>query len=626
MAAALPDAPAPQLATLVDAAPDGEGWVHEIKYDGYRLLARKDGDRVRLTTRSGKDWTERFPGIARAVGGLKAKRALLDGEAVVFDAAGVSRFQLLQNALDAARGATAHYVVFDLLHLDGRDLRPLPLVERKEELKRLIAKAGKGKGVLRYSAHVEGRGAAFHQAACEHGLEGIVSKRAAARYVSARTRDWVKVKCAKTQEFVIVGWTEPQGTRTGFGALLLGVAAEGEPGRLRYAGRVGTGFTDDSLRALLTRMKGIERAKPTVENPPRGADARGVHWLEPRLVCQVRFAEWTQDGLLRHPSFEGLREDKPVKDVVREREKSPPAPNVAQVAPTPIRQMTPIRQIRRIGVGARSARSAAKSGEVQVAGVRLTHPDRVLWPDRGLTKMALARHYERVAKKMLPEIAGRPLSIVRCPEGIAGACFFQKHATPGTPPAVKRIGVRDGDGRAEYLMVDSPEGVVGLAQICALEVHVWGASEGDPERPDRIVLDLDPAPGVPWDAVVDGLLEARRRLKAEGLECWARSTGGKGLHAVADLGRRAWNWDEVKAFSRGIAESMAADAPDRYVSKASKAARSGKIFVDWLRNVRGATAIATWSPRAREGAPVAVPVPWAALRKKKPPYARVDPA
>jgi bifunctional non-homologous end joining protein LigD len=482
---------------------------------------------------------------------------------------------------------------------------------------------------------VTGRGAAFHAAACAKGLEGIVSKRAQARYVSARTRDWVKVKCGKSQEFAIVGWTDPQGARTGFGALLLGVAAEGRPG-LRFAGRVGTGFTDASLSDLRARMRGIERKEPSVVDPPRGADARGVHWLEPRLVCQVRFTEWTQDGLLRHPSFEGLREDKPVKDVVREREKAVEAaearPSDAASRPAGIARgrgsrAAPARRSRTAAPEAPdSAAAGPAAGETQVAGVRLTHPERVLWPDRGLTKLDLARHYERVAAKMLPEVTGRPLSIVRCPEGTAGMCFFQKHATPGTPPQVKRIDVTEGDGRrAEYLMVDSKEGLVGLAQIGALEVHVWGAREGDPDRPDRIVFDLDPAPGLAWDAVVDALLDVRRRLEDQGLECWARSTGGKGLHAVVPLGRRAWDWEKVKAFAKEFAESMVVDEPKRFVSKASKAARKGKIFVDWLRNIRGATAIATWSPRARPGAPVAVPVPWATLRKKQPPYARVEP-
>ena len=638
-ASPLPDFVEPQLATLVDTAPEGAGWVHEIKYDGYRLLARKDGERVRLLTRSGKDWTARFPGIARAVAALPAERLLIDGEAVVFDEGGVSRFQLLQNALDAEHAGTAGYVVFDCLHHDGRDLRPAPLLERKAALERLVGRA-KG-GLVRYSAHVVSRGRAFHAAACAKGLEGIVSKRAQARYVSARTRDWVKVKCAKSQEFAIVGWTDPQGARTGFGALLLGVAAEGRKG-LRFAGRVGTGFTDASLRDLRARMRGIERSEPSVVDPPRGADARGVHWLEPRLVCQVRFTEWTQDGLLRHPAFEGLREDKPVKDVVREREKSvveaAPAAHSAAAGKSSRPAGSAARRGPRVAAPARRSRTApaapstsaapaAANGEARVAGVRVTHPERVLWPDRGLTKADLAAHYARVAAKMLPEVTGRPLSIVRCPEGTAGMCFFQKHATPGTPSEVKRIGVTEGDGRrAEYLMVDSPEGLVGLAQIGALEVHVWGAREGDPDRPDRLVFDLDPAPGLAWDVVVDGLLEVRRRLAAGGLDCWARSTGGKGLHAVVPLGRRAWDWDQVKAFAKDLAESMAADEPKRFVSKASKAARKGKIFVDWLRNIRGATAIATWSPRARPGAPVAVPVPWATLRKTKPPYARVEPA
>ena len=628
-ASPLPEFVEPELATLVDAAPRGDAWVHETKVDGYRLLARKDGERVRLFTRRGKDWTARFPGIARAVATLPARRALIDGEAVVFDEDGVTRFQLLQNALDAERSGAAGYVVFDLLHLDGRDLRPLPLLRRKAELERLVGRAKRG--LVRYSPHVVGRGVECHAAACAKGLEGIVSKRADARYVSARTRDWVKVKCGKTQEFVIVGWTDPQGARTGFGALLLGVAAPQRPGRLRFAGRVGTGFTDESLRDLRARMRGIEAGEPTVVDPPRGADARGVHWLEPRLVCQVRFTEWTQDGLLRHPAFEGLREDKPVKDVVREREKHLGAADAAAKAPSASRgaprkaAATPKAASPRGPAPSRPAGNASADGEARVAGVRLTHPERVLWPDRGLTKVDLARHYERVAAKMLPEVSGRPLSIVRCPEGTAGMCFFQKHATPGTPSEVRRIGVTEGDGhRAEYLTVDSLEGLVGLAQIGALEVHVWGAREGDPDRPDRIVFDLDPAPGLDWDVVVDALLEVRRRLAAKGLDCWARSTGGKGLHAVVPLGRRTWDWDEVKAFAKELAESMAADAPDRFLSKASKAARKGKIFVDWLRNIRGATAIATWSPRARPGAPVAVPVPWATLRKRKPPYARVE--
>ncbi|MEX2220756.1 MAG: DNA ligase D [Candidatus Rokuibacteriota bacterium] len=580
----LPPWVAPQLATLVSGPPPGEDWVHEIKLDGYRILLRIERGRVKLLTRNRQDWTARFPAMAEAASALPVKEALLDGEVVVLDRAGVSSFQALQQADPRGAGGAPVYVAFDLLFLDGRDLRPLPLVERKARLARLLKSR---RGRLRYSEHVAAPGQRVYQRACRLGLEGIVAKRKHAPYTSGRGQAWLKVKCVTRQELVIGGYTDPEGARAEFGSLLLGVHER--DGRLVYAGRVGTGFDHATLRALGARLRKLERrASPFAPDGPR-PPARGAHWVKPELVAEVAFTEWTRDGLLRHPAFGGLREDKPAAQVVRETSRAP----------------KPARAI-----------AGGSDGPVEVAGVRLTHPDRVLYREQAITKLGLARYYEAVADWMVPHVADRPLSLVRCPEGDRGACFYQKHAGPGVPKQVKRVRIRESGGRsAVYLHVDDLPGLIALAQIGVLEIHPWGTRVGRLERPDRLVLDLDPAPSLAWSRVVEAAEEARALLQDLGLVSFVKTTGGKGLHVVVPLRPEA-GWDALRALGEGIGAEMTRRAPDRYTINPLKAARRDRIFIDYLRNVRGATAVAAYSPRAKPGAPVSTPLAWSELSAK----------
>jgi bifunctional non-homologous end joining protein LigD len=576
----LPGWVAPQLATLVGAAPDGAEWVHEIKLDGYRVLARIERGRVRLLTRNRQDWTERFPAVAEAAAKLPVKEALLDGEIVALDRSGVSSFQALQQGAEETGGWSLAYVAFDLLFLDGRDLRGEPLVERKKALARLLR--GR-RGRLRYSEHVDAPGAEVHQRACRMHLEGIVSKRKQAPYVAGRGQAWLKVKCVARQEFVIGGYTDPEGARAELGSLLLGV--HDRDGRLVYAGRVGTGFTDATLAVLGKRLRKLgQGASPFSPEGPR-PPARGAHWVKPVLVGEVAFTEWTRDGLLRHPAFEGLREDKPAAQVVREAPRAAPA--------------------RRIAGGS--------DADVAVAGVHLSHPDRVLYEEQAITKLGLARYYEAVADFIVPHVADRPLSLVRCPEGAGGQCFYQKHAGPGIPSEVKRVRIRErGGATAAYPYVDDLPGLVALAQIGVLEIHPWGARVGRIDRPDRLVLDLDPAPAVPWARVVEGAQAIRGLLGDLDLVGFVKTTGGKGLHVVVPL-RPSADWEALRALGEGIGAELVRRAPDRYTINPLKAARRGRIFVDYLRNVRGATSVAAYSPRARADAPVSTPLGWSEL-------------
>jgi bifunctional non-homologous end joining protein LigD len=579
----LPGKPRPQLATLAESPPRGREWIHEIKLDGYRILARLDGGKAQLITRNGKDWTDAFPSVARAVEALPAASALLDGEVVVLDERGVSDFGALQNAIGSSDPRLVYYV-FDLLHLDGHDLAGAPLIERK----RLLAAVAGKNGTLRYLDHFEGQGADFYGEAGRHGLEGIISKRRDLPYRPGRTRDWLKVKCGHSQELVIGGWTDPEGSRTGLGALLLGLFTA--KGRLEFAGKVGTGFSEDLLADLRRRLGKIETRAPPFADAPSGADARGVHWVKPVLVAQVRFAGWTKDGKVRHASYEGLREDKPAREVVRE---SPVRAAPAAEAPPP-------------------ARSGRGRGVV-IAGVPLTNPERVYYPDRGITKEALIRFYESIAPRLLPHLEDRPVTAVRCPRGIENPCFFQKHANDSVPEVVRRVKVYEGREKGLYLAVDSVEALLTLVQLGALELHTWGSRLGSIEKPDRMIFDLDPGPDVPWEAVVDAAFLIRDSLATVGLATLVKTTGGKGLHVAAPI-RPELSWNEVKEASRAIAERIAAHAPARFVATAAKAKRAGKIYIDYLRNARGATSVAPYSTRARPGAPVSTPLAWEELR------------
>ena len=618
--AKVPETPSPELATLVKEAPTGDEWLHEVKFDGYRIVAVHDGQKVWLLTRHGNDWSDRFVPIAQAVKALGRAPVVLDGEVVVLDEHGKSNFQALQNVLKGVRKRSRLlYFVFDVLHHGGYDVTRVPLVERKRLLAHILEGAGTD-SPLKFSAHIQGQGGRVLAQACENKLEGIISKRANSLYVPRRTKDWVKVKCGNRQEFVIGGYTEPAGSREHFGALLLGTFDAG--GDLIYNGKVGTGFDSRLLASLMERMREHGAEAPAFKNPPRGYEAKGVHWLKPALVGEVQFAEWTEEGILRHPSFQGLREDKDPREVVREDAKvvledvSGKAQRVVQG-----RERRPISG-KRVAKGTPARKSTAKrrSGTPEpkdgpVAGVTLTNPQRVQYPESGITKLELARYYEAVAEWILPHVARRPLSLVRCPAGREKHCFYQKHLGEKTPAGVHGVPIREKNGVEEYVAVENLKGLVGLVQLGVLEIHPWGSREGDVEHPDRLIIDLDPGPDVEWGEVVEGARLVRERLGDLGLESFVKTTGGKGLHVVFPVQRRT-GWDDAKAFTKAVAEGIVRERPEKYLAVMTKAKRTGKIFVDYLRNGRGATAIAPYSTRAREDAPVATPLTWEELGEK----------
>ena len=578
-----------QLCTLVREPPEGERWLHEIKFDGYRIVAFKDGESVRLVSRTHKDWTARFQGIAEAVRGLPAQTAVLDGEVVAVRPDGTTSFQELQNHARSGGAANVRYQLFDLLYLDGMDLRGAVLVDRKRVLEGLLQGA---EPPLQYTDHIEGHGDVIFSQSCDLLLEGVVSKRGDAAYRPGRGHDWLKIKCLLEQEFVVVGYTDPGGSRVGFGALVLAVH-DGDA--LREVGRVGTGFTDASLADIHGRLKGLKRESPPVVDPPQDADALGIHWVEPELVVEVAFAEWTADGHLRHPSFKGLRDDKPTREVVAELPGTVPGEDGPEMAPEPVE------------------RGVTPAGRTRFAGVHITSPDRVIWPDTGITKLELCRYYESVAGLMLPHVAHRPLSLVRCPDGADGSCFYQKRIKH-FPEAVGTVDiyVPSDDVTVPYAQVRDLSGLIGLVQMNVLEIHPWGSRADDPGKPDRIIFDLDPDEGLPWKAVAAIALLLRSELGRLGLECWVKSTGGKGLHVVVPITRRH-EWAEVHGFAKAFANHIVSLEPERFTTNMSKARRAGRIFIDHMRNTRGATAIAPYCARSRPGAPVAVPLHWEEL-------------
>ena len=554
--------------------PPGAGWVYEVKYDGYRILARVEDGAARLFTRNGHDWSARLAHLVRAIEALAPGDSWLDGEIVVAGADGLPDFQALQNAFDAGATAAIRYCLFDAPWLAGRELTALPLAERKERLAAALAGCG---APLALSEHFTGEPGEALAQACRLGLEGLIGKRADAPYVSGRSRSWVKLKCRPRQEFVIGGYTEPGGARAGFGALLVGL--HDASGALQYAGRVGSGFDEAALARLARRLAALARADSPFARAPRAA---GVHWVKSVLVAEVAYAGWTREGLLRQASFGGLREDKPARAVKEE------------VAVMP-------------GKGKDSERD---SGPVKVAGVAISHPERVVWPDNGLTKADLARYCEEVGEWLLPELANRPLSLLRCPDGSAAECFFQRHMGQERPAGVETfVWERSSASRRSYLYVTSLEAVIGMVQRGVIEFHTWGATLPRADRPDRMTLDLDPAPDLPWARVADGARLVRGLLDELGLASFLKTTGGKGLHVVVPLLRRH-RWDEVKGFSRAVAEQLARVLPARFTANMSKERRAGRIFLDYLRNDAAATAVAAYTVRARPGAPVSTPLAW----------------
>src|SRR6266851_146904 len=574
---------APQLASAAEDAPRGDEWLHEIKFDGYRMLAYLRNGKVELRSRKDLDWTAKFPEVAAALSRLGVDEAVLDGEIVFYKEDGVSDFSALQNALAERKTADLVYMAFDLLFLAGWDLTGVALEARKAALRAFLA--ADPAPTIRYSDPQIGKGPEFFAGACDVKLEGIVSKRRDARHQAGRSSAWVKVKCGKREDLVIVGFTDPAGARAGFGALLMGYhTAKGE---LVYAGRVGTGYADKLLDALRRQLTALEQRKATVKLPA-GLSARGTHWVQPELVAEVTFSGWTADGILRQSSFVGLREDKSPDEVVLD-----------ALAESPSATTAPAQPKAKIG----------RDGAAVVQGIRVTHAAREVYPEPGITKLALAEFYAEIAEFMVPHVARRPLSLLRCPEGVAGQRFFQKHLMPGTPAAIKRVPVPMKEGIEDYLMIEDAPGLVALVQMSVLEIHPWGSTIDNLEKPDRLTFDLDPDEGLGWDQVVAGAVAVRELLQTLGLRSFVKTTGGKGLHVVVPI-KPTLEWDAAKEFTR-LAVSMLVDAaPNLYTSSMVKKARRGRIFIDYLRNGRGATAVAAYSTRARADATVSVPVTW----------------
>ncbi|MEN5425255.1 DNA ligase D [Stenotrophomonas pennii] len=563
---------APQLTDHRQNAPDGERWLHEIKWDGYRLLADLHDGKVTLRSRNNLDWSDDFPEVSQAIAALPVNDARLDGELVVLDDQGRSDFSALQRVIDGTAKQPLRYIVFDLPGVAGVDISRAPLLERKTLLKALI---GDVPGTLAYSDHVLDHGPAVFAASGKAGFEGIISKQVDAPYTNGRARSWVKIKHEQTDEFLVVGYTAPKGARQGFGSLLM---ATPDKGGLRYVGRVGTGFDEAKLRALSASLGKLATSSAAVELPAHVPfRAASVHWVKPTLVAEVAFRGWGKEGLLRQASFKRLRTDKTAPDL---------QPDRAQPAAAPVKG--------------------------KESSLHITHPERVVYPKQKIRKGEVADYYRAMAPWILPEISGRPLSLLRCPQGVGKACFFQKHHGQGLGDAVRAVPLEQKSGTEDYVYIDDVEGLLQLVQMNTLELHPWGATVADPEHPDRLVFDLDPGDGVNWTQIKAAARDIRARLQETGLESFVRLSGGKGLHVVVPLQPQA-DWEQAKAFCESFAQALAQHAPDRYVASMSKAKRNGVIFIDWLRNARGATSVCSWSLRARESAGVAVPLRWEEL-------------
>jgi bifunctional non-homologous end joining protein LigD len=572
--AKLPQFVSPQLATLVSEPPKTGEWLYEVKHDGYRMLARLIKRDARLFTRSGKDWTERLPQLVRELKRLKLDETWLDGEIVVLRPDGRSSFQALQNAFDAGRDAEIVYYVFDAPFLKGVDQTRLSLAERKAALARALPK----RSMVRLSEHLEGEAHEVLEKACKLGLEGLIGKRADSVYEAGRTKTWIKLKCRLEQDFVIAGYTAPGGSRTGFGALVLG-AYETPGGKLKFAGKVGTGFDEEWLKSLTKRLAAMKRPDSPLADAPR---ERGITWVRPQLIAQIAFAERTDDGILRQASFLGLREDIPPKSVVDERAQQPP-----------------------------DAKPPARGAQERnlVHEVKISHPERLIWPSLGISKLDLARYYDGVGELMLPHVARRPLTLVRCPDGAEKECFYQRHLAMGASPGDVKTFKRERSSKGYYIYIDSHRALITLVQNGAVEMHTWGATGPDVQHPDRITLDLDPDEDLEWAELVRATEMTRTIVEALKLRCFLKTTGGKGLHVVVPIAPKL-GWSEVKEFSRLIAEFLVRAEPKLFTAKIAKERREQKVFVDYLRNSETASAVAAFSARARPGAGVSTPLAW----------------
>ena len=591
--AAMPAALQPQLATAAAAAPDGDEWLHEIKYDGYRLIARIEDGAARLITRGGLDWTGKFLALAASLAKLPVKSAIVDGELVALRPDGTTNFSDLQDAISRGRTDELRFFAFDLLYRDGYDLTGVRLDERKAALAELIPP--NSHGMLRYSDHHEGQGPEFLNQAAAYGVEGIVSKRRDCPHMPGRGRNWLKIKVRNRDEFIILGFSDPEGSREGFGALLLGYY---DPeGTLRYAGRVGSGFGSAQLKALHKRLEEIVVRKAPVTLPP-GERRRDIHWARPDLIAEVEYTGWTADALIRHATFQGLREDKPVQEVVYDPESRPTAaePPVDPPAAPPATQP-------------RVSSGKLRDGSIIFNSVRLSHPDRVLYADTGLTKQAVAQYYVDVADWALPQLAHRPLTLIRSTGTKGQRPFYQKHVAPGTPAEIKGFPIATSEGEELFPIIEDMAGLIALVQMGVVEIHPWGSTISHVEQPDRITFDLDPDEGLDWSRVTEAAIDVRDALDAIGLGSFVKTTGGKGLHVVVPLQPKL-DWDAVKIFSKWVADRMHEERPEQFTANMTKRERRGRIYLDYLRNSRGATAVGAYSPRERPGTTVSTPLSW----------------
>ncbi len=566
----------PQLALLSDSVPQGIDWIHETKYDGYRTSVLINKKSIKLNTRSGLDWTEKYSDLRDELKKLKVTNAILDGEIVVLDEAGVSSFSMLQNALSEGESASLKYFVFDLLFLNGEDLRDRPLEERKQLLKALL-KSIKSKKIF-FSEHIRGRGEEMYKLACQEGLEGIISKDRTAVYHAGRKSDWQKIKCSQRQELVIGGYTDPEGSRAGFGALLMGLF---ENGKLRYVGRVGTGFTDKNLAKLYLKLKKLKTdTSPFSEDSPQNKPH--IHWVRPQLVGEVEFGSWTSDGIIRHAAFLGLREDKSAKEVHKEKA---------------------------VHINSKEKRKSGKKGFV------VTHPDRIVYPSLKVKKIDVVNYYKSVSPWILEHVKDRPLALIRCPDGVGGTCFFQKQADENSKlTAVNKANALD----QRVMSVHSEEGLLQLIQWGALELHTWQSHQSTVMYPDQLVFDLDPDEGLSWSKVKKAAFRLKNLLDRLSLKSFIKTTGGKGLHIHVPIAP-VYSWNQIKNFCKSVTVQLTSEYPDDYTTNIMKKNRKGRIFLDYLRNGFGATAVAPFSLRAKERPTVAVPISWDELKKIKKP-------
>jgi bifunctional non-homologous end joining protein LigD len=569
----------PQLATLVDQAPEGIEWIHEIKWDGYRILAYLNNKSIRLMSRNNKEWTTSFANIAALIKKKFKKNIILDGEVVLLDEQLRSNFQMLQNAMEANAEKAFIYYIFDILYYDQYDLTSLPLKERKNILKKLLVAINEP--LLQYSDHIEGTGKDVFKMACKMSLEGIISKNVNSPYLQKRTKNWLKIKCSQRQEFIIGGYSPPKGNRRFFGSLFLGY--HDKKGALIYCGNVGTGFTQDSLEVIYQKLrKNICKENPFTTRPPGVTSAI---WVKPILICEVEFSEWTRDGSLRHPSFKGLRTDKKSKDIIQDKKKS-------------IKNIILDRKI------------SAVSAEIGI-----TNPDKILYPEDKITKLDILTFYEKIQDWILPYIINRPLTLVRCPDNY-NTCFYQKHINKTTPKTLSGLRIKEKDKTAECIYIKDFSGLKALVQMGSLEIHPWGSRIDSIEYPDTITFDLDPSPEISWSKLVAAAAQIRDYLKKYQLKSFVKTTGGKGLHIVIPI-KPEYNWNIVKDFTHAFVNFLVEQHPKVYVGEMSKIKRKGKIFVDYLRNQRGATSVSAYSTRARRSAPVSVPIGWDELTNNR---------